>query len=150
MKTRRKPGSLRKKAAAPHKRATTQRTVLSAQRAAPTGKPKSKTASASATVTVLAPLAADCTIAQAGTLKSRLTRALTKLACVTLDLAAVRRVDTAGIQVLAAFIRERRAAGRDVDCQGMTEAFRVTAQLLGLGALFGPVVDGRLSAPAAG
>lgn len=95
-------------------------------------------------------LAADCTIAQAGAIKTRLARELAKPAPVALDLAAVRRIDTAGLQVLAAFIRERRAAGREVSCHGATEAFLVTATLLGLGALFSPAMDDRLSAPAAG
>ncbi|MEP7246453.1 MAG: STAS domain-containing protein, partial [Gammaproteobacteria bacterium] len=95
-------------------------------------------------------LAADCTIAEAGDIKSRLARVLTKEAPVIVDLSEVRRIDTAGLQVLAAFIRERRAAGREVHCEGATESFQVTASLLGLGALFNPVMDERLSGPAAG
>jgi anti-anti-sigma regulatory factor len=148
MKTRRKPGSLRKKAAAPRKRATTQRPAPTAQRTPQTA--KSRPTAASAKAAALAPLADDCTIAQAGALKTRLARALTKPACVTLDLTAVRRLDTAGLQVLAAFIRERRAAGREVQCHGVTESFLLTAELLGLAALFSPAIDDRLSAPAAG
>ena len=95
-------------------------------------------------------LANDCTIAQAGDIKSQLSKVLTNAAPVAIDLSNVRRIDTAGLQVLAAFIRERRAAGREVRCEGATEAFQVTATLLGLGALFSPAMDDRLSAPAAG
>lgn len=106
MKTRRKTGGTRKKPAARR-----ERTVMSA-------------------------IAAECTIAHARALKSRLARVLATRSCVTLDLSAVQRVDTAGMQVVAAFIRERRAAGRPLQCRGATEPFLVTARLLGLSALF--------------
>jgi hypothetical protein len=42
------------------------------------------------------------------------------------------------MQVLAAFIRERREAGRDVELAGMSDNFLATAKLLGLSALFAP------------
>ncbi len=91
-----------------------------------------------------AALAADCTIAQAMAIKAQLAKVVSRPAAVTLDLASIRRIDTAGFQVLAAFVRERRAAGRGVEFQGASEAFSVTANLLGLGALFGTVTDDRL------
>jgi phospholipid transport system transporter-binding protein len=141
MKTRRKAGTGGKQQAAPRKRATAQRSARPVPR---------KPAAVARTRTESAALTADCTIAQAGAIKSRLARVLAKPAPVTLDLSDVRRIDTAGLQVLAAFIRERRAAGRAVECQGASEAFLVTADLLGLGALFRQVRDDRLSAPAAG
>lgn len=79
---------------------------------------------------------ADFTIAQTADVKKQLARMLAKPAAVTLDLSAIRRIDTAGLQVLTAFIRERRAAGRAVHCSGASESFTVTAQMLGLGAVF--------------
>jgi ABC-type transporter Mla MlaB component len=97
----------------------------------------------------VAALAADCTIAQSAAIKAQLARLMGAPAAVTLDLHAVRRIDTAGLQVLAAFIRERRTAGRIVECQGASESFSVTASLLGLGALFSPVMGNLLRDPAA-
>jgi ABC-type transporter Mla MlaB component len=85
---------------------------------------------------------ADFTIAQAGDVRVQLAHLVTKPASVTLDLSPIRRIDTAGLQVLIAFIRDRRAAGRAVECAGATESFLVTAQLLGLGAFFGATALG--------
>ena len=79
---------------------------------------------------------ADFTIAQTADVRAQLARMLAKPAAVTLDLSGIRRIDTAGLQVLTAFIRERRAAGRVVECSGASESFTVTAQMLGLGAVF--------------
>ncbi|HVY83172.1 MAG TPA: STAS domain-containing protein [Steroidobacteraceae bacterium] len=98
----------------------------------------------------LATLPTDCTIAQAADMKANLARMLAKPAAVTLDLSAVRRIDTAALQVLTAFIRERRGAGRDVECRGASDAFLATADVLGLRALFSPVTDDRLAEGAAG
>jgi anti-anti-sigma regulatory factor len=78
----------------------------------------------------------DFTIAHAADVKQRLARMFAKPAAVTLDLSPIRRIDTAGLQVLTAFIRDRRAAGREVECSGASESFTVTAQMLGLGAVF--------------
>jgi len=83
-------------------------------------------------------LGADCTIDHAPGLHKRLAKSLADRACVTLDFAAVKRCDTAGLQVLAAFIRERREAGRKVELTGVSDNFLATAKLLGLSALFGP------------
>jgi anti-anti-sigma regulatory factor len=84
---------------------------------------------------------ADCTIAQADDMKAQLARMLAKPACVTLDLSAIRRIDTAALQVLTAFIRDRRTAGREVACSGASEPFLLTAELLGLSVLFSPAVN---------
>lgn len=140
MNTRRKTGTSRARQAAPAKRraAAAQPAKAAARKAAPAKRSASRVAS----------LANDCTIAQAGELKSRLAKVVSAPGAVTVDLSSVRRIDTAGFQVLAAFIRERHSAGRDVQCKGASEAFTVTANLLGLGALFSPVRDDRLLAPA--
>jgi ABC-type transporter Mla MlaB component len=105
---------------------------------------------ASAGTAPLATIPTDCTIAQANDLKADLARVLAKPAVVTLDLSAVRRVDTAALQVLTSFIRERRAAGRGVECQGASDAFLATADVLGLRALFSPVTDDRIAEGVAG
>ena len=135
MNTRRKTGTGRAPQAAPAKRR--------AEAARP-----AKSAARKAAPAKRAALAADCTIAQAGSLKSQLAKVVGAPGAVTVDLSSVRRIDTAGFQVLAAFIRERRSAGRGVQCEGATESFSVTASLLGLGALFSPVKDDRLLGPA--
>ena len=173
MTTRRRPGKAsqpaqagktsagpRKKAAATRARASapTRRALgkgdshngAAAKAASGRGAAGKDRATANGSADALAPFPADCTIAQAGDLKAQLARVLEEPTAVTLDLSAVRRIDTAALQVLTIFIRERRAAGRDVECRGASDAFLVTADVLGLRALFGPVMDDRLAAPAAG
>jgi anti-anti-sigma regulatory factor len=83
-------------------------------------------------------LGAECTIEHAPELQRQLSKVLADRACVTLDFSAVKRCDTAGMQVLAAFIRERREAGRDIELASMSESFLATVKLLGLSALFTP------------
>ena len=140
MTTRRTNGKGRTHQAAPAKRAVASRPTKAAARASRAPKP---------TAQKVATFAADCTIAQAAVMKSQLAKVIDAKSSVTLDVTCVRRIDTAGFQVLASFIRERRAAGRGVQCAGASESFSVTASLLGLGALFSPVTDDRLPAPAA-
>jgi ABC-type transporter Mla MlaB component len=81
-------------------------------------------------------VAAECTVADAGSLKSGLAKLLESSAAVTLDVSAVQRIDTAGLQVIAAFVRERESHGRQVQWQGSAAALATAARLLGLSALF--------------
>jgi anti-anti-sigma regulatory factor len=78
---------------------------------------------------------AECTIADASSLKTSLTKLLDEPGVVTLDIGAVRRIDTAGLQVIATFVRERESHGRQVQWRGSAPALSAAAQLLGLGAL---------------
>jgi len=87
-------------------------------------------------------LAADCTIEHSPGLHAQLAKILADRACVTLDFTAVKRSDTAGLQVLAAFIRERREAGGEIELAGVHDNFLATARLLGLGELFSPAMEG--------
>jgi ABC-type transporter Mla MlaB component len=80
-------------------------------------------------------LAAECTVADAGSLKSGLARLLEESGIVTLDAGAVQRIDTAGLQVIATFIRERESHGRQVQWQSHSPAVSNAAKLLGLSAL---------------
>jgi ABC-type transporter Mla MlaB component len=128
MTTRRKAGSVQSRKAAPRKKAA-QRVHASA----PLARVSAKTATSAHTG---ATFPADFTIAHTDDVRQQLVRIVAKPASVTLDLSGIRRIDTAGLQVLMAFIRERRAAGRAVECAGATESFTVTAQMLGLGAVF--------------
>jgi len=130
MSSRRKAGRPRGKTAVARKKPAATR-VRATQTPARASASKARAANSAG-----ATFPADFTIAQTADVKKQLARMLAKPAAVTLDLSSIRRIDTAGLQVLTAFIRERRAAGRAVECSGATESFTVTAQMLGLGAVF--------------
>jgi ABC-type transporter Mla MlaB component len=87
-------------------------------------------------------LGADCTIEHTPSLHTQLAKVLADRACVTLDVSAVKRCDTAGLQLLAAFLRERREAGLPVQLTGTSDNFMTTANVLGLAALFGTAGGG--------
>lgn len=80
-------------------------------------------------------VAAECTVADASSLKTSLAKLLEDSGIVTLDIGAVQRIDTAGLQVIATFIREREAQGRQVQWRGHAPALSAAAKLLGLDAL---------------
>jgi anti-anti-sigma regulatory factor len=127
-------GTAAKKPAAAGKRAAVARKAQVTPKAAKSAKAPSRQPPTA--------LGADCTIEHAPALQKQLLKALANRARVTLDFSAVKRCDTAGMQVLAAFIRERRGAGREVELASLSENFLATAQLLGLSALFEPVGSG--------
>ena len=77
-------------------------------------------------------LAAECTVAEADALKSELAGRLDEPGPVTVDVSALQRIDTAGLQLLAAFVRDRRTAGRAVEWRGQAPALQAAAGLLGL------------------
>ena len=77
-------------------------------------------------------LAAECTLAQADTLHAELARRLDEPERVIVDVSALQRIDTAGLQLLAAFVRDRRTAGRAVEWRGRAAALDTAAGLLGL------------------
>ncbi len=82
-------------------------------------------------------LAAECTVAESTTLRTKLSRLLDWPAAVTLDVAALQRIDTAGMQLIAAFVRERGSHGRQVQWRGTTPTFASAARLLGLASVLG-------------
>lgn len=89
-------------------------------------------------------LAAECTVAGAEALQAGLSRLLEEPRPVTLDVTAMQRVDTAGLQLLAAFVRDRRIAGRSVEWRGQAPALQAAASLLGVcGLLELPIEEGR-------
>ena len=88
-------------------------------------------------------LAAECTVAEAESLKAGLTRLVHEATTVTLDVSALQRIDTAGLQLLAAFVRDRRATAHAVEWRGRAPALDAAADLLGLrGMLQLPGEDG--------
>ena len=71
-------------------------------------------------------LKAECTLADAGELKSALCALLPQ------DGTAVERIDTAALQLLAAFVRDRRLAGAALQWQSASPAVHSAARLLGM------------------
>jgi ABC-type transporter Mla MlaB component len=82
-------------------------------------------------------LAAECMVSDAVTLKGQLAGLLDEPLPVTLDVTALQRIDTAGLQVITAFVRERAGNGRPVEWQGTAPVLTTAAQLLGLTSLLG-------------
>jgi len=80
-------------------------------------------------------LAAECLVAGARALKESLASHLDEPLPITLDITALQRIDTAGLQVLTAFVRERAGHGRAVEWRGTAPALTAAAQLLGLTSL---------------
>ncbi len=82
-------------------------------------------------------LSAECTIAESAPLQADLSRLLNKDTPVTLDAKELQRIDTAGMQVIVAFVRERNASGRQVEWRNTPPTLLSAARLLGLGTLLG-------------
>jgi ABC-type transporter Mla MlaB component len=82
-------------------------------------------------------LGANCSVKDAAALKTSLCAVVETPDSVVLDAAAVERVDTATMQLLCAFIRERAAHSRTVAWQGTPSALTEAARLLGVQALLG-------------
>jgi ABC-type transporter Mla MlaB component len=74
-------------------------------------------------------------VAEAAALKDSLAALLNEPQPVTLDVAALQRIDTAGLQIITAFVRDRSSAGRSVEWQGTAPVLTTAAQLLGLNLL---------------
>jgi ABC-type transporter Mla MlaB component len=80
-------------------------------------------------------LTAECTVSDAPSLKERLAGLVGEPQAVTLDISALQRIDTAGMQVITAFVRERTGHGRPVEWQGTAPVLATAARLLGLTSL---------------
>ncbi len=79
-------------------------------------------------------LPSHCTVKDAAALKESLVAQL-DAAAVRLDASNVERIDTSSMQVLCAFVRDRRAQGRDVEWIKAPGALHAAARLLGVTAL---------------
>lgn len=93
-------------------------------------------------------LGANCCVKDAVALKSSLCAVVETSDSVVLDAAAVERVDTATMQLLCAFVRERAAHGRGVVWHGVPSALSDAARLLGLQSLLGLSSSESSGAPA--
>ncbi len=139
MKTRKQQTPVKKRARSEKRRAARSQAAAPRRKSAPRGK-AARRGKASPETAVRLPaqadgaltLAADCTVAEADDLKAELARRLAASEPVTVDVSALQRIDTAGLQLLAAFVRDRRTAGRAVQWRGRASALEAAAGLLGL------------------
>jgi ABC-type transporter Mla MlaB component len=76
-------------------------------------------------------LASACTVKDAAALKSALCDALDDERAVALDAGAVERIDTAALQLVCAFVRDRKAQSKAVYWKSVSDAMREAARLLG-------------------
>ena len=83
----------------------------------------------------------SCTVRDSVTLRDALVDLVSDPLPVTLDVRAVERVDTAAMQVLCAFVRDRKAAGRAVSWLGCPESFVEAVRLLGMCQTLGIAAD---------
>jgi ABC-type transporter Mla MlaB component len=82
-------------------------------------------------------LAANCSVKDAASLKTSLCALANESAAVTLDASAVERVDTATMQLLCAFARDRNARKQSIVWRGQSQALHDAIRLLGVGSLLG-------------
>jgi ABC-type transporter Mla MlaB component len=79
-------------------------------------------------------LAGDLGLEQLEELKRRLDGVVCRARPVTLDVTQLERIHTAGLQLLAAFVRARQAQGRTVVWEGISPWLAEAIQQLGLAA----------------
>jgi anti-anti-sigma regulatory factor len=94
----------------------------------------SKKESAAGTCVVLP---ASCTLKEAAAVKALLMDGLDVAGNVQLDVQAVTRVDTSVLQLLVAFAREMKDAGRTVTWVGSSEEISRSVRQLGLDGVLG-------------
>jgi ABC-type transporter Mla MlaB component len=80
-------------------------------------------------------LFSNSTVKDAAALKDTLLQVLDQPSSVTIDAKSVERIDTAIIQVLCAFVRDRAARNLSVTWRGTPQPLLEAARLLGIGAL---------------
>ncbi|MBC7984441.1 MAG: STAS domain-containing protein [Candidatus Obscuribacterales bacterium] len=75
----------------------------------------------------------SCTVRDCAALKVALLDLLRVDGDVTLDVGAIERIDTAALQLLVAFVRDRKANSRNVLWAGSTASFYEAVNITGLG-----------------
>lgn len=108
-----------------------------AKRAKSKGPAAGVTTDSSAQPAATIALEANCSVRDAAALKSSLCSLVAMPDNVVLDAAAVERVDTATMQLLCAFVRERAAHSRAVTWRGVPPALSEAGRLLGVQSLLG-------------
>ena len=81
-------------------------------------------------------LPANCGIRDAARLKAALLVLLPQ-AAVTIDAGGLERIDTAGVQLLVAFTRDRAAKGFGTEWRGVNTTLRDAVNILGLASRMG-------------
>jgi ABC-type transporter Mla MlaB component len=82
-------------------------------------------------------LAANCTVKDAVALKASLCALAETSGTVTVDSQALERIDTATVQLLCAFVRDRASRNQRVTWVGESAALQEAARLLGVRKLLG-------------
>jgi ABC-type transporter Mla MlaB component len=82
-------------------------------------------------------LASHCTIKDAAALKLDLCAIAHEDADVSIDVAAVERIDTSTMQLLCAFVRGRMERKQKVQFKGDSQSWREAVRLLGVAELLG-------------
>jgi anti-anti-sigma regulatory factor len=82
-------------------------------------------------------LPGSCTLKEAATVKALLVSGLDMAGNVELDVRAVERVDTSVLQLLVAFTRDMKDAGRAVTWFGFNEEMNRSVRQLGLDGVLG-------------
>jgi anti-anti-sigma regulatory factor len=86
-------------------------------------------------------LPSSCTVRESAALKVELLTLFDSDANVTLDIRAVERVDTAVLQLLLSFVRDRAQVGRVTNWVGLPECINEAVAVLGLNTLMGIVAS---------
>jgi len=100
-------------------------------------KRKRGTAAEAAAATAVLALPSSCTLKDAADLKNLLCGHLESPECVVLNAANIERIDTAALQLLCAFVRDRQARGGSVQWQGSSAALQEACDLLAVRGLLG-------------
>jgi anti-anti-sigma regulatory factor len=103
------------------------------RRAASKPKPASQARRSAAPLT----LPATCTLREAGELQQQLLKARPGVQGITLDGGDVRRIDTAGLQLLAALALREAEAGRPLQWQNISDDLRAAGTRAGLATALG-------------
>ena len=110
-------------------------TAVAEPAAAPPAAASEPVASSPAPEEPVVALFSNSTVKDAGALKGTLEQILEAPGSVTLDAKSVERIDTAIIQVLCAFVRDRAERNLAVAWRGTPQPLLDAARLLGVGAL---------------
>jgi anti-anti-sigma regulatory factor len=86
-------------------------------------------------------LSSNAGLRDASTLKDSLVALLDQSTAVTIDARAVERIDTATLQLVAAFVRDRTVMKRDCVWMGAPETLIDAVRVLGLGPVLQLAVD---------
>ncbi|MGH8176122.1 MAG: STAS domain-containing protein [Steroidobacter sp.] len=87
-------------------------------------------------------LAHHCSVKNAAALKDTLREAAAEISAVTIDVRGLERIDTATMQLLCAFVRDRSAREQKVEWLGNSAALGEAARLLGVAAMLAlPAAD---------